>query len=279
VENADELIEKVVAWAKEDPRVTAVVLTGSRGRADRVDRFSDLDVELIGPRPQDLAADDGWISFAGPPMVVLPFDEPDITTRLVVLPQGRKVDFSLWSEARVTNMVEHGLDDLYNRGYAVLLDKTGLSDGLPEPTLLSTLARRPQQAAFTRIESEFWFEATQVAIYLARRDLWVVKFRENLMHSCLLTMLEWKAQFDSADPRFTWHIGHHMDEWLSPSDYAAAGEVFTRFDIKDTVRGVSAAMDLFERTSAAAADALALAHRPALAETARRHVLDVFGSL
>jgi hypothetical protein len=70
-----------------------------------------------------------------------------------------------------------------------------------------------------------------------------------------------------------------MDEWLSPSAYAAAGEVFTRFDIKDTVRGVSAAMDLFERTSAAAADALALAHRPGLAETARRHVLDVFGSL
>lgn len=276
MENADELVESVLGWARKDPRVTAVILTGSRGRDERVDRFSDLDVELIGPRPQNLAADDGWISHVGRPMVMLPFDEHDLTTRLVVLPQGRKIDFSLWPEARITRMVERGLDELYDRGYTVLLDKTGLTEGLPDPTRVPHVSPRPEQAEFTRLESEFWFEATQVAVYLARRDLWVVKFRENTMHDCLLTMLEWKAQFDSSEPRFTWHIGHHMDEWLSPSDYAAASEVFTRFDVKDTIRGVTSAMDLFERTTAEAASGLGLAYRPELAEAARRHVLGVF---
>lgn len=279
MENADEVIERVVGWAKKDPRVTAVILTGSRGRAERVDRFSDLDVELIGPRPQDLAADDGWISHVAQPMVMLPFDEHDLTTRLVVLPQGRKIDFSLSPEARIMHMVERGLDDLYNRGYRVLLDKTGLTERLPDATRIPEVSPRPEQGEFTRLESEFWFEATQVAVYLARRDLWVVKFRENTMHECLLTMLEWKAQFDSPDPRFTWHIGHHMSEWLSPSDYAAAGEVFTRFDVKDTIRGVTSAMHLFERITAAVASSLGLVHRPELAEAARRHVAGAFASV
>lgn len=279
MENPELVIEEILAWSQHDPRVTAVVLTGSRGRAERVDRFSDIDVELIGPRPRELAVDDSWISNLGQPMVVLPFDEEHLTTRLVVLPQGRKIDFSLWPEARIERMIEHGLDDLYDRGYAVLLDKTGLAVGLPEATGTPHKSSPPAQPQFTRLESEFWFEATQVAVYLARRDLWVVKFRETTMHNCLLTMLEWQTQFDDFNPRFTWHIGHHMDEWLSPADYAKAGEVFRRFDVRDTIRGVTSAMELFERATASAASNLSLIHRPELARSAREHVLSLVAEL
>ncbi|MBA8805443.1 aminoglycoside 6-adenylyltransferase [Nocardioides ginsengisegetis] len=279
MEDPDELIETILDWAQGDSRVSAVVLTGSRARADRVDRWSDLDVELIGPEPRELARQDEWLKCVGQAMVILPFDLEDLVTRLVVLPRGRKIDFSLWPEVRITTMVESGLNDLYNRGYQVLLDKTALTTGLPAATGIPTVPPRPEQAEFTRLESEFWFEATQVAVYLARADLWVVKFRENTMHSCLLTMLGWQAQFDRRNPRFTWHIGHHMDEWLSASDYDAAGAVFTHFDPQDTIRGISAAMDLFESATAAAASELFLEHRPELAQDARTHVLATLAPL
>ncbi len=279
MEDADRLIAQIVEWGKRDPRVTAVVLTGSRGRNERVDQFSDIDVELIGPRPQDLASDDEWISVVGSPIVVLPFDEVDLTTRLVVLPHGRKVDFSLWPETRISTMVENGLNELYARGYRVLLDEAGLTERLDAPTGCPSPAVRPDQDEFTRLESEFWFEATQVAVYLARRDLWVVKFRENTMHECLLTMLEWRVQFSRSEPQFTWHIGHHIDEWLSASDYTSAGEVFSRFDVVDTIRGMTSAMDLFEKATASAASSLDLAYRPELAAHTRRHVESMFGVL
>lgn len=272
VEDADLLIARLLDWAAGDDRVSAVILTGSRARAQRVDEFSDLDVELIGPRPKDLAAADDWICQMGCPMVALPFDEADLITRLVVFEAGRKVDFGLWPESRIVEMVEHGLDDLYDRGYTVLLDKTGITDGLPRPSLSPRTPNPPSQAEFTRLESEFWFEATQVAVYLLRDDLWVVKFRENTMHNCLLRMLEWRAQSDPAVPRFTWHIGHHMNEWLTTSDYDSAGKVFSRFDVRDTIRGVTAAMDLFTAATASAASNLALQHRPDLAPIARSHV-------
>jgi aminoglycoside 6-adenylyltransferase len=275
VEDVEQVTDCILEWAGGDSRIAAVVLTGSRGRGQRVDRFSDLDVELIGPRPRDLAADDDWIACVGQAMVVLPFDLDDLTSRLVVLPKGRKVDFTLWPEDRIARMVESGLTDLYERGYTVLMDKTGLTSALPRPSGRLPIPAMPTQREFSRLESEFWFEATQVAVYLIRADLWVVKFRENTMHQCLLRMLEWRVQSDPAQRRFTWHIGHHMDEWLAAADYAMAGQVFTHFDAPDTIRGITAAMNLFERATASAAANLSFIHRPELAAAARSHVLSL----
>lgn len=275
VENPDVLTDQLLAWCAQDDRVSAVILTGSRARHERVDRFSDLDVELISPCPERLADDESWIAGVGDPMVVLPFDLDHLTTRLVVYAGGRKIDFGIWPEDRIQQMIDGGLDELYDRGYRVLLDKGSLTTDLPAPKLAAPVPPLPDQAEFARLESEFWFEATQVAVYLVRQDLWVVKFRENTMHQCLLTMLEWQAQSDPSGPRFTWHLGHHIDEWLSKEDYEAAGAVFTHFDGADTIRGIQAAMDLFEQATTAAAGNMALRHRPELARGARRHALSI----
>lgn len=174
-------------------------------------------------------------------------------------------------------MPESGLNDLYQRGYTVLLDRTGMARRLPAAMRAPAAAPLPDQATLTRLESEFWFEATQVAVYLLRRDLWVAKMREHTMHTCLLAMLEWRAQSDPDTAHFTWHIGHHLDEWLAADDYATAGQVSTHFDPIDTLRGMSAAMDLFARATAQAAGQLGLKHRPDLVESARSHVYRLLG--
>ncbi|MBD3231473.1 hypothetical protein GF322_02305 [Candidatus Dependentiae bacterium] len=38
---------------------------------------------------------------------------------------------------------------------------------------------------------DFWFEVYHVAIYLARQDLWLAKFRDNDIKRFLLKMIEW----------------------------------------------------------------------------------------
>jgi len=157
VEDPDAILKKILAWAMSDDRIAAVVVTGSRGRGDRVDEYSDLDVELISPCPLDLASADQWIEHVGQPLVVLPFDQPDLTTRLVVLPGGRKVDFSIWPETRISEMGESGLNELYDRGYTVLLDKAGITERLPAASIVARPPDPPDQHTFRRLESEFWF--------------------------------------------------------------------------------------------------------------------------
>ena len=124
--------------------------TGSRARDRRVDDFSDLDIELLGPRPFDLARDPSWIRSFGEPMVTL------------------------------------------------ALENEGPGD------------------------------------------------------------LGWPTSTRTGTSYYTWHIGHHMDEWLPEREFEAVQQVFTRFEADDTMRGVSASMDHFADVSARVASRLDL---------------------
>ncbi|WP_431956862.1 aminoglycoside 6-adenylyltransferase [Nocardia lijiangensis] len=55
MEDAEELLATVVAWARQDDRFTALVQTGSRGRGDWIDRYSDLDLEIITPHWREVS--------------------------------------------------------------------------------------------------------------------------------------------------------------------------------------------------------------------------------
>lgn len=282
MEDPNVLLRSILAWAENDERVDGVVQTGSRARGRRVDAFSDLDIELVGPRPLDLAGDSSWIDDFGEVMVTLALenDQPGglgWPTRLVVFAEGRKVDFMLAGWPRIEEMARHGLDDLYDHGYVVHLDKTGQTSRLPRPRLEPPTPRPPSQVEFSSIESEFWFEGTQVAVYLARGDLWVVKFREHTMRQCLLRMLEWLVQSDPVAPKYTWHIGHHIDEWLPKREFEAVQEVFTHFDGDDTLRGLSASMELFADVSARVASRLSLSVRSDLPGRVRQHLAAIAG--
>ena len=279
MEDPDELLRTILDWAETDSRVEAVIQTGSRAQRQRVDALSDLDIELIGTAASELADDDSWIQQLGKVMVTLPLandsrGDRGWPSRLVVFDQGRKVDFTLASWQRIDDMNRDGLDELYDRGYVVHLDKTERLSQLPAPSGASQPKRPPTQTEFTSVESEYWFEATQVAVYLARRDLWVVKCRENTMHSCLLTMLEWFVQPTGIH---TWHIGHHMSEWLPEREFALAQRVFTHFDVDDTVRGLNASMTLFEGVSQQAATSFGLEVRADLPSRVRDHLSRLTG--
>lgn len=270
------LLSSILGWARTDDRVDVVVQTGSRARNRRVDALSDLDIELIGPQPDDLAGDGSWIAALGDVMVTLALanDGPGQSgwpSRLVVFGQGRKVDFTLAGPRRLEEMVAAGLDELYDAGYLVHLDKSGATADLPHATLEPPRRTPPTQAEFSAIETEFWFEATQVAIYLARGDLWVVKLREHTMHQDLLRMLEWLVQTDPVHPAYTWHIGHHLAEWLPTREYEMAQAVFARYDPEDTRRALDSSMSLFADVSARVAERLGLAVRTDLPDRVRAH--------
>ncbi len=71
-------------------------------------------------------------------------------------------------------------------------------------------------------------------IYLNRGGLWVAKFRANTMKECLLQMLEWYGATDPGPPRYTWYIGHHMDEWLPADLWRRVHETFGRSSMPTT---------------------------------------------
>src|SRR5579875_3632373 len=109
MEDPRALLEDVLSLAARSEGIDAVIETGSRARKQRVDAFSDLDIELIGPGAPALAGRDDWPAEIAPVLVTLhlPNDEPGTEgwpASLVVYAQGRKVDFTLAGPDRLRQL-------------------------------------------------------------------------------------------------------------------------------------------------------------------------------
>ncbi|HSX24732.1 MAG TPA: aminoglycoside 6-adenylyltransferase [Candidatus Andersenbacteria bacterium] len=255
--NGDELLGNIVRWANENENILAIIQTGSHARSDEmVDEFSDYDIELIGRDNTQLVQSDDWIQQFGLVWIQQSFKEgQDYPTKLVIYESGIKVDFTLADEQRILNM-NAKLDDLYQRGYKVLLDKFGITKKLPKPTGQGPTNKPPTQDEYLAAVGEFWFEASHIPKYLVREDLWVVKFRDWTMKEMMLKMLEWYAITRTDYPAEVWHIGTHIQHWLEPKKYDRLQLIFAHFDGKDSWKALLAELDLFRDISRAVADQL-----------------------
>ncbi len=64
------LINKIISVSLLDPRIEAVVLTGSRGREQHIDSYSDIDIELIGHGVTELFQQTHWVNNFGTPWLL-----------------------------------------------------------------------------------------------------------------------------------------------------------------------------------------------------------------
>ncbi|AXH62372.1 aminoglycoside 6-adenylyltransferase [Providencia huaxiensis] len=227
MESPASLINKIISISLLDPRIEAVILTGSRAREQDIDSYSDIDIELIGHGTTEIFKQKSWINQFGEPLVALHLlnleeDAPDWPTCLVIFKEGRKVDFTFAEPERLSKMKQGGLDATFSRGFAVLLDKTGITEGLPE-SINQQVLTPPQFTAeqFTEVVSDFWHEAHQVTVALTRDELWVAWSRSADMKQYFLTMIERLVAMQNDD---VWYKGRNYHEWM-PKKYIKALEI------------------------------------------------------
>ncbi len=246
-----DIMASLLRWATCNDNIRALIQTGSSSRASAAaDSFSDRDIELVCRDPEPLLADDAWIHEIAPVWVALYLenDPGKFATRLVFFEGSRKVDFTVADRSRLDGMIASGcLNPLYERGYRVLLDKDGLTTGLPAPTGASPRKPLPTESEFVATVTEFWFEVAHMPTYLTRDDLWVVKLRDGTIKEMLLRMLEWHALYTRGAATDVWHIGAKMKYWVDPETWAEVQGVFGRFDTADSFRALKATMQLFKR--------------------------------
>jgi aminoglycoside 6-adenylyltransferase len=259
----DVILQAIIAWANDDIRIRAAILTGSLARNDGLaDELSDIDVELIANDPGSLMSDPHWIREIAQLVTELPLNsshEQRWPTRLAIYSDGTKVDYTLASPQRLNEMAsQQKLDPLYERGYRVLLDKAHLTSNLPAPVGSIGISQLPSNDVFRASVEEFWFEATHVPKYLLRGELWLVKQRDHMMKTLLLRMLEWHAITTVPRPVEVWHIGTRMRQWVDQQTWDEIQHTFGRFDAWDAKRAFDATVALYSRLGKEVADAAGL---------------------
>lgn len=275
----DPFLGKMLDWARRQDGLGAVILTGSRARAvGPVDAASDYDVEVFVDEPERYGYSSAWLEEIAPVWVYISSsegDEGDVGRRITRQPffaGGTKADIQIRPTEALADVAEGGLDDLYERGYVVLADPSGLASRLPAPSGRSPRPRPPTEADLLAVCSEFWFEAAHIPPYLARGELWIVKVRDGTMKRMLLRLIEWDALARLGPGADVWHLGIHMREWAAPDVWDGLHRCYGRFNAEDAFAAFRATLGLFSKLSRRVAAGFGLDHPSHIEEAIRPHV-------
>jgi len=201
---ADPVIQKLIAWGEARENVRAVILTSTRAAAGRpTDEFSDYDVIYV-VRDIRPCLDDGWLGDFGELLGLYrdPVREEfgqERFTRVAQYEDGLKIDFSVCSVGWLEQVLARPeLPAELDVGYAVLLDKDGVTHGLPPFTRTAYLPAPPGEDEFREAVLNFFSNAAYVAKHLRRDDLMPLMDVQHVLRAGRLRqMLEWRVAMGS----------------------------------------------------------------------------------
>jgi aminoglycoside 6-adenylyltransferase len=203
----EEMYALILHTAREDERIRAVILNGSRTNPQAPsDIFQDFDVIYLVTEMDSFKRDGDWIKRFGELMILqLPDDmgnpppggEPGYAY-LMQFADGNRIDLCLYPIARLRELKRDSLSVL-------LLDKDGVVEPFPPPNENDYLPKLPTRKAFEDCCNEFWWVSIYVAKGLWRGEIIYAKaMLDQLMREQLMKMLVW---YIGVKTRFSVNLG------------------------------------------------------------------------
>lgn len=248
----DQKLQQITDWASCNDNVRVVLLTSSLvNPLAPVDQFSDLDIELVFADLPKVLADDLWLSEFGQVIAKIAETEEAFegrhAMRMVLYDDYEKVDFKLYSVVRFLEEVKaEEIQEDWDIGYKVLLDKDGLTHQLKPATHQVSLIRKPSAAAFEQKLNDFWWDMTYVIKCLARDDIFYAKFmsENNMRTDYLVPLIEWYIAIDQDWKVTTNKHGRLFKQYLPAEMWQKVEATFSGSDIGDNWRALLAYADL-----------------------------------
>ncbi|WP_031534739.1 aminoglycoside 6-adenylyltransferase [Bacillus anthracis] len=248
-----EMIDLIMNTAKEDERIRAVIMNGSRVNPNvKKDCFQDFDIIYAVKDIRSFTSNHNWIHRFGEIMIVqmpeemslIPADEDGKFPYLMQFMDGNRIDLTLAPVELINNFVRQ--DSLSK----LLLDKDNCMEGFPPASDKDYLIKKPTEKEFLDCCNEFWWCSTNVAKGLWREELSYVKgMLDGPVRDMLIVMLEWhigmKTDFIVNAGKFGKHFEKYIekDMWVqfkrtfSNAEYENIWESF--FDMGNLFREVA----------------------------------------
>lgn len=243
-----EVLELILNTAREDERIRAVVLSGSRAnpRARR-DVFQDFDVAYFVTDVDSFTRDDTWIDRFGEIMILqtpeaMGDPPPASDGRFAYLMQftdGNRIDLTLLPVANAREFKRESLSLL-------LLDKDAVFEPFPAPDESDFLPKPPTAKAFSDCCNEFWWVCPYVAKGLWREEIIYAKYMlDRVVREQLMKMLAWHVGLKTRFTRGPGKAGKHLNQYLEPELWAMLEKTYSDAGYDNTWDALLAACDLF----------------------------------
>ncbi|PEO12330.1 aminoglycoside 6-adenylyltransferase [Bacillus wiedmannii] len=213
-----EMLDLIINTAKEDERIRAVIMNGSRVNPNvKRDCFQDYDIMYVVNDIQSFTSNHNWIHRFGEIMIVqmpeemslIPADEDGKFPYLMQFMDGNRIDLTLVPFDLINKFV--GQDSLSK----LFLDKDNCIVEFPPASDKDYLIKKPTEKEFLDCCNEFWWCSTNVGKGLWREELSYAKgMLDGPVRDMFIVMLEWhigmKTDFTGNAGKF----GKHFEKYI-----------------------------------------------------------------
>lgn len=249
----EEMYNLILNIAKEDPRVQAVYLNGSRTNPNAPkDKFQDYDVVYVAEETLSFIEDKAWPQRFGEILYMqYPDESPDFPSDkensygwLMQFTDGNRIDLHVETVSHMQTAI------FQDRLCKILLDKTGILPDIPESTDRDHWVEIPSQAQYLATCNEFWWCTNNIAKGLWREEVTYVQDMVNCyVRPELAKMLSWKVGILTD---FTVSVGKsekYMHRWLSSEEWQQYLSTWFSCDMEEAWEAVFRMCILFEKTA------------------------------
>ncbi len=247
-----EMLELIVNTAKNDDRIRAVIMNGSRTNPDAPrDIFQDFDIVYLVTEVAPFKDDHTWINRFGEMMILqTPEDMQDPPpsndggfTYLMQFTDGNRIDLSLFPIAQLNELEKDSLSLL-------LLDKDSIIEPFAPPSESDYLPRPPTAKAFSDCCNEFWWVCPYVAKGLWREEIIYAKYMlDRVVREQLMKMLAWYVGVKTRFLRSPGKLGKHLKQHLESELWAMLEKTYADASCENTWDALYRMGDLFRMTA------------------------------
>jgi aminoglycoside 6-adenylyltransferase len=243
-----EILDLIVNTARDDERIRAVIMNGSRANPNAPrDPFQDFDIVYIVTDVAPFERNYDWLKRFGELIIMqMPEDmlDPPPTNfggfgYLMQFADGNRIDLGIYPLEK--------LDELEKDSQSLLLlDKDGIIGPFAPASDSDYLPKPPTAKAFSDCCNEFWWVCPYVAKGLWREEIPYAKhMADQFVRDELMKMLTWhigmKTQFSKSPGK----LGKYFEKYLEPDLWAMFLKTYSDAGYDNTWEALFTMCDLF----------------------------------
>jgi aminoglycoside 6-adenylyltransferase len=244
-----EMFDLILNSAKDDERIRAVLMNGSRTNPNSIkDIFQDYDIVYVVGQTKPFREQKKWIDQFGERLYMqypeentyYPSDVENCYGWLIQFTDGNRLDLHVCTLTHV--LKEIAGDKLYK----ILLDKDKCLPNIPESTDEDYWVKKPTEQQFFNTCNEYWWCLNDVAKGLWREEVpYVMDMLNYCVRPMLVRLIEWKIGFATDFTVSVGKSGKYMYMWLEQEKWNEFLKTYPSGKVKDIWESVFIMCDLF----------------------------------
>ena len=251
--------KKLISLCEEEKQIKSVLLVGSQCReVCKADEYSDIDVVISCDAPEKLLYENEWVNRLGKP--IYSFVEDTIAgekERRLLFEGSLDADLIVMTDENLKRALSsHIVDEIMNRGYKLLFDRSGITEYLNSIHTTEDAGYSPlSESDFANLTNDFMFHTVWAEKKINRGELWTAIMCINgYLKGKLLQIIEMYEHAVNGNEYDTWHCGRMIEQWADESITQELSGCFARYNGVELRTSLENTKKLFIRLSKVCAE-------------------------